>query len=87
MGILQRARFPLVNPSMRIPCRSKLSLVPSSPPYFLTLRVRVYMDLRRIRFLTGTKINPKELAVPGALARLSPPGVANPSDNLKNLSE
>ena len=54
---------------------------------FLTLFVWVYMYIRRIRFLTGTKIDPKELAVPGALARLSSPGVANPSDNLKNLFE
>jgi hypothetical protein len=54
---------------------------------FLTLLVWVYMYIRRILFITSNKLSPLELAVPGALARLSPPGVANPSDNLKNLFE
>ena len=54
---------------------------------FLTLLVWVYMYIRRISFITSNKINSKELAAPGALAQLSPPGVANPSDNLKNLFE
>ena len=54
---------------------------------FLTLLVWVYMYIRRIAFITGSKLNPKELAAPGALARLSPPEVSNPSDNLKNLFE
>ena len=54
---------------------------------FLTLLVWVYMYIRRISFITRNKINSKELAAPGALAQLSPPGVANPSDNLKNLFE
>src|SRR6266446_5438447 len=54
---------------------------------FLTLLVWVYMYIRRIRFITSNKLSPKELVVPGALARLSPPRVANPSDNLKNLFE
>ena len=54
---------------------------------FLTLLVWVYMYIRRISFLTSNKINSQELAAPGALAQLSPPGVANPSDNLKNLFE
>ena len=54
---------------------------------FLTLLVWVYMYIRRISFLTSNKINSKELAAPGALAQLSPPSVANPSDNLKNLFE
>lgn len=54
---------------------------------FLTLVVWVYMYIRRISFIIGRKISPKELAVPGALAQLSPPHVSNPSDNLKNLFE
>ena len=54
---------------------------------FLTLLVWVYMYIRRISFITSNKINSKELTAPGALAQLSPPGVANPSDNLKNLFE
>ncbi len=54
---------------------------------FLTLLVWVHMYIRRISFITSNKFGSKELAVPGALAQLSPPGVANPSDNLKNLFE
>jgi len=54
---------------------------------FLTFLVWVYMYIRRISFLTKNTINPRDLAVPGALAQLSPPGVSNPSDNLKNLFE
>jgi len=54
---------------------------------FLTFLVWVYMYIRRIAFITGSKLSPKDLAVPGALAQLSPPGVSNPSDNLKNLFE
>ena len=53
----------------------------------LTLLVWVYMYIRRIGFITRNKIDPKDLAVPGALAQFSPPEVANPSDNLKNLFE
>jgi hypothetical protein len=54
---------------------------------FLTLVVWLYMYIRRIGFITSHKISPKDLAAPGALARLSPPSVSNPSDNLKNLFE
>ena len=54
---------------------------------FLTLLVWVYMYIRRISFITSNKLSSQELAAPGALAQLSPPGVANPSDNLKNLFE
>jgi hypothetical protein len=60
-------------------------------PFFamvsLTLVVWVYMYVRRIGFIRSNGISPKDLAVPGELARLSPPGVSNPSDNLKNLFE
>jgi hypothetical protein len=54
---------------------------------FLTLVVWVYMYIRRISFLTRNEIDPKDMAVPGALAQISPPEVSNPSDNLKNLFE
>jgi hypothetical protein len=54
---------------------------------FLTLIVWVYMYVRRIHFINSNKINPNDLAVPGTLARLSPPAVSSPSDNLKNLFE
>lgn len=53
---------------------------------FLTLLVWVYMYIRRIGFITSSKLSPKDLAVPGALAQLSPPEVSNPSDNLKTCS-
>jgi hypothetical protein len=54
---------------------------------FLTLLVWVYMYIKRIGFIRSNKISPRDLAVPGALARLSPGAVSNPSDNLKNLFE
>jgi len=60
-------------------------------PFFatvlLTFVVWVYMYARRIAFIRGSGISPTDLAVPGALAQLSPAEVANPSDNLKNLFE
>ena len=60
-------------------------------PFFatilLTIIVWVYMYIRRINFLQATKISPEQLTRPGELARLSPPAVSNPSDNLKNLFE
>jgi hypothetical protein len=60
-------------------------------PFFamvsLTLVVWVYMYVRRIGFIRSNGISPKDLAVPGELARLSPPEISNPSDNLKNLFE
>jgi hypothetical protein len=54
---------------------------------FLTFVVWVYMYVRRIAFITGRKLSPADLAAPGELARISPPAVSNPSDNLKNLFE
>jgi hypothetical protein len=54
---------------------------------FLTFVVWVYMYVRRIRFINGSGVTPEQLAVPGALAELSPPEVSHPSDNLKNLFE
>jgi len=54
---------------------------------FLTLAVWIYMYVRRISFMTRSGISPADLAVPGELVRRSPPTVANPSDNLKNLFE
>jgi len=53
----------------------------------LTLVVWLYMYIRRISFIMSRSISSQDLAVPGALARLSPPVVSNPSDNLKNLFE
>jgi hypothetical protein len=59
-------------------------------PFFamiaLTLVVWVYMYARRIPFIIRSKLTPEQVS-PVELARLSPPAVANPSDNLKNLFE
>ena len=54
---------------------------------FLTLTVWIYMYIRRINFINSQKISSQDLVAPNALARLSPPNVSNPSDNLKNLFE
>ena len=54
---------------------------------FLTLAVWVYMYARRIPFIRSLRLSAQDLAKPGELARLSPPAVSNPSDNLKNLFE
>jgi len=52
----------------------------------LTLIVWMYMYSRRIPFILNAKLRPEQLTPP-ELARLSPPAVSNPSDNLKNLFE
>lgn len=60
-------------------------------PFFatmvLTLIVWVYLYIRRIQWIQSKKIRSQDLAVPGTLAKLSPPAVSNPSDNFKNLFE
>jgi hypothetical protein len=52
----------------------------------LTLVVWVYMYSRRIPFLQKSRTNLNTLTAV-ELARISPPVVSNPSDNLKNLFE
>jgi hypothetical protein len=54
---------------------------------FLTLLVWLYMYIRRISFIVSRGVSSQDLAVPGALAQISPLAVSNPSDNLKNLFE
>ena len=61
--------------------------IPVFATMLLTLAVWVYMYIRRIGFITANQIKPEQLAVPGALAELSPAEVSNPSDNFKNLFE
>ncbi len=60
------------------------------PPFLgvmlLTLVVWFYMYARRIPFILKSRLTPAQLT-PAEFARLSPPQVANPSDNLKNLFE
>lgn len=52
----------------------------------LTLVVWIYMYARRLPFIFSGGRDPKRMT-PGELARVSPPEVSNPSDNLKNLFE
>ena len=52
----------------------------------LTLAVWVYMYGRRLQFIFSRGLDPKQMT-PLELARLSPPQVSTPSDNLKNLFE
>ncbi len=52
----------------------------------LTLIVWFYMYSRRIPLIQKSKIDPNTLTA-AELARISPPAVSNPSDNLKNLFE
>jgi|SRR5665213_3364688 len=52
----------------------------------LTLVVWLYMYARRLPYIITSKLTPQQLT-PAEFARLSPPQVANPSDNLKNLFE
>jgi hypothetical protein len=60
-------------------------------PFFgtilLTIVVWVYMYIRRIHFINTMKFSPEQIKRPEDLARISPPAVSNPSDNLKNLFE
>jgi hypothetical protein len=52
----------------------------------LTLVVWIYMYGRRLTFIFSSRLDPKQMT-PFELARLSPPQVSTPSDNLKNLFE
>jgi hypothetical protein len=52
----------------------------------LTFVVWVYMYARRLPFIFSRGLDPKQMT-PLELARVSPPQVSNPSDNLKNLFE
>lgn len=52
----------------------------------LTFGVWVVMYARRIPFIVAARLRPEQMT-PLGFAQLSPPAVANPSDNLKNLFE
>jgi hypothetical protein len=52
----------------------------------MTIVVWFYMYARRIPFLQRGKVDLARLTA-AELARISPPAVSNPSDNLKNLFE
>jgi len=52
----------------------------------LTFVVWIYMYVRRLSFIFSRGLDAKRMT-PGELARVSPPAVSSPSDNLKNLFE
>ncbi|MEJ0006253.1 MAG: MAPEG family protein [Steroidobacteraceae bacterium] len=52
----------------------------------LTFAVWLFMYCRRIPFVLRSRLTASQLA-PLEFARLSPPAVSNPSDNLRNLFE
>jgi hypothetical protein len=52
----------------------------------LTMVVWIYMYARRLPFIFSSGLDPRQMT-PLELAQRSPPGVSNPSDNLKNLFE
>lgn len=60
--------------------------VPFFVTMLLTLVVWVYMYAKRIPFIQRAGLTPEQLT-PAGIAAASPPDVANPSDNLKNLFE
>ena len=59
-------------------------------PFFLTMLLTIvvwfYMYAKRIPFIQRAGLKPEQITSQG-LAAVSPPDVANPSDNLKNLFE
>jgi len=61
-------------------------VVPFVGTVLLTIVVWIYMYARRIPFIVRNEFTPAQFT-PAEFARLSPPAVANPSDNLKNLCE
>lgn len=61
-------------------------ILPFVGTMLLTMVVWLYMYARRIPFIMRNKLTPEQLR-PSEFARLSPPEVENPSDNLKNLFE
>jgi hypothetical protein len=61
-------------------------LMPFLSVMLLTLIVWFYMYSKRIPFLQKSRANLNTLTA-AELARISPPAVSNPSDNLKNLFE
>jgi hypothetical protein len=61
--------------------------IPFALTMVLTMVVWVYMYARRLPFLARSGMLKQRQLTPEDLARRSPPGVATPSDNLKNLFE
>lgn len=61
-------------------------ITPVFTMFLLTIAVWSWMYFQRIRFIQSRNLGPEEMT-PLEFARISPPHVANPSDNLKNLFE
>jgi hypothetical protein len=64
----------------------KVIFQPFVATMILTMVVWAYMYGRRLPFIFSSELDPKQMT-PLELARVSPPQVSNPSDNLKNLFE
>jgi hypothetical protein len=64
----------------------KLIFAPFLSMILWTLVVWAYMYAKRIPFIQKSRLGPEQLT-PLEFARISPPAVSNPSDNLKNLFE
>ena len=64
----------------------KLIFLPMFSVLLLTFVVWVYMYVKRIPFIQKGNFTPEQLT-PLEFAKLSPPEISNPSDNLKNLFE
>jgi hypothetical protein len=64
----------------------KLIFAPFLSMILWTLLVWAYMYAKRIPFIRSNKLGAEQLT-PFEFARISPPEVSNPSDNLKNLFE
>ena len=63
-----------------------LILYPFLAMMLLTMIVWIYMYSRRIYFILSNQLNVQDMT-PSHLAKITPPAVSNPSDNLKNLFE
>jgi len=61
--------------------------IPFAGMMLLTMVVWIYMYARRLPFMAASGMLQQRQITPEELARRSPPGVALPSDNLKNLLE
>ena len=64
----------------------KLIFLPMFSVLLLTFVVWTYMYIKRIPFIQKGNFTPEQLT-PLEFAKLSPPEISNPSDNLKNLFE
>jgi hypothetical protein len=67
--------------------KQSLIFAPFAGTLLLTLVVWLYMYARRIPFMASSGLIHRKQLFPHELARLSPPEVACPADNFRNLCE